>query len=93
MLTDIEIAQQAKMKKIREVAEEIGISTDLPGELLAMFRKDNRERLASMMLAKRCADRLLEKECMEERLLSMNDRQTERNLLLSSIWAACSHIP
>ena len=62
---------------LRDLAEEIGINTDLPGELLAMFRKKERELLASMMLAKRCADRLLEKECMEERLLSMNDRQTE----------------
>lgn len=28
MLTDIEIAQQAKMKKITEIAESIGISED-----------------------------------------------------------------
>ena len=49
----------------------------MDSQFLAMFRKKERELLASMILAKRCADRLLEKECMEERLLSMNDRQTE----------------
>ena len=63
--------------KLRQLAEMIGVNADLPREILALFKAKDRETAAAMMLAKRCADRLLEKECMEERLLPMNDHQME----------------
>ena len=63
--------------ELRQLAEMIGVNTDLPKEILALFKAKDRETITAMMLAKRCADRLLEKECMEERLLPMNDHQME----------------
>ena len=63
--------------ELRQLAEMIGVNADLPREILALFKAKDRETAAALMLAKRCADRLLEKECMEERLLPMNDHQME----------------
>ena len=62
---------------LRELAEEIGADTDLPGEILALLRKNVREQVVPLLLSIRCADRLLEKECMTERLLFLNDQQME----------------
>ena len=63
--------------ELRQLAEMIGVNTDLPGEILALFKARDRETVTVMMLAKRCADRLLEEGCMAERLLPMNDHQME----------------
>ena len=63
--------------ELKQLSEEIGVNTVLPKEILALFKAKDRESAASMIFAKRCADRMLEKECMEERLLPMNDRQME----------------
>ena len=62
---------------LRRLAGLLGISDDVPGEFLSLFDTEYRKSVASLVLAKRCADRMLEKECMVESLLSMNDRQME----------------
>ena len=61
--------------ELRQLAEMIGVNADLPKEILALFKGKDRENVAALMLAKRCADRLLEEKYMEKRLLPMNDQQ------------------
>ena len=62
---------------LKELADQIGINPELPEDILGLFRPKERERVASLLLAKCCAERLLEREFMENRLLSVNDRQME----------------
>lgn len=63
--------------ELRRLAEQIGISADIPREILALFKTKERGKVASLILAKRCADRMLEKKYMEERILALNDCQIE----------------
>ena len=64
-------------KDLRQLAEDIGISADIPREILELFKTKDRENVVSLILAKRCADRLLNKSFMEQRFLSLNDGQVE----------------